>query len=112
MNDIKVKICGLTRPGDVAAAVDAGAEILGFVFTKSPRQIDTKTARQLLGHVPPGILRVGLFLDQGQAEVKAVIDSVTLDLLQFHGRESEAECARYGLPWIKAVAMEIGRAHV
>lgn len=106
MNAIKVKICGLTRSKDVIAATEAGADILGFVFTKSPRQIDIETARQLLDHVPAGIMRVGLFLDQDVSEVSKIINSVTLDLLQFHGRETEEQCGCFGLPWIKAVAME------
>jgi phosphoribosylanthranilate isomerase len=103
---VKVKICGLTRQQDIRAAVAAGADILGFVFTESPRRIGVELARQLLDDVPPGTLRVGLFLDQAYDEVAGIVDSLSLDLLQFHGRESEAECSRYGLPWLKAVAME------
>ena len=106
MNTVKIKICGLTREEDVNAAIDAGADVLGFVFTSSPRRITSETAIRLLGGVPGGVLRVGLFLNQDRAEIEQVISSVPLDVLQFHGSESAAECEVYGLPWLKAVAME------
>lgn len=106
MSEVKIKICGLTRSEDIKSAIEAGANILGFVFTESPRRISIETATQLLEHVPSGILRVGLFLDQDRSEVRRVISSVKLDVLQFHGRETEQECNSHGLPWIKAVAME------
>jgi phosphoribosylanthranilate isomerase len=101
-----IKICGLTREQDVNSAVAAGADAVGFVFTDSPRQISIETARQLISHVPVGVLRVGLFLDQDRSEIRKVLDAVPLDVLQFHGRETEAECSGSGLPWLKAVAME------
>ena len=108
MSHVRIKICGLTREEDVTAAVAAGADVLGFVFTQSPRQISGDTAKDLLACVPDGILRVGLFLNQDRSEIDRVIDSVPLDALQFHGSECEADCKVYGLPWLKAVAMESG----
>ena len=105
MNTVKVKICGLTRDEDVKAAVTAGADVLGFVFTKSPRRISINTAIRLSGYVPPGVLRVGLFLDQDRSEIDRVLDSVPLDILQFHGRETQQQCSVFNLPWLKAVAM-------
>jgi phosphoribosylanthranilate isomerase len=65
-------------------------------------------AEELAGLVPVSVLRVGLFLDQDAASIEAVLEAVALDVLQFHGRESEAQCARYGRPWLKAVAMQDG----
>ena len=106
MSSIKVKICGLTRDEDVKAAVAAGADAIGFVFTASPRRISIDTAIRLSSYVPKGILRVGLFLDQDRSEIDRVINSVSLDVLQFHGSETEQECCVFGLPWLKAVAME------
>jgi phosphoribosylanthranilate isomerase len=105
MRGVRVKICGLTRPQDVDAAIAAGADILGFVFTESPRRIGIELARRLIADVPAGILRVGLFLDQDHDEVTGVVNAVSLDLLQFHGKETEEQCNAYGLPWLKAVAM-------
>lgn len=106
MSTTLVKICGLTRVEDVEAAGRAGAGALGFVFAASPRQVSAETASRLVAHVPPGILRVGLFLDQERPEIERVIGTVPLDILQFHGSETEAQCRFYGLPWLKAVAVE------
>ena len=106
MTEVKVKICGLTRDEDVKAAIAAGANAIGFVFTASPRRISIDTAIRLSSYVPKGILRVGLFLDQDRSEIDRVINSVSLDVLQFHGSETEQECSVFGLPWLKAVAME------
>jgi phosphoribosylanthranilate isomerase len=106
LNTVKVKICGLTRDEDVKAAVTAGADVLGFVFTESPRRVSINTAIRLSGYVPKGVLRVGLFLDQDRSEIEQVLDSVPLDILQFHGRETEQQCSVFNLPWLKAVAMD------
>jgi len=103
---VNIKICGLTRVEDVVAAVEAGADAVGFVFTRSPRQISLETAKLLSAYVPKGVLGVGLFLDQDRLEIERVVSSVTLDVLQFHGSETEQQCCGFGLPWLKAVAME------
>lgn len=106
MNRVKIKICGLTRVEDVQAAVEAGADAIGFVFTASPRRISIDKAIELSAYVPGGVLRVGLFLDQDRSEIERVTGSVPLDILQFHGNETEQECDRFKLPWLKAVVME------
>ena len=106
MNRVKIKICGLTRAEDVQAAVKAGADAIGFVFTASPRRISIDKAQKLSAYVPGGVLRVGLFLNQDRSEIERVTASVPLDILQFHGSETEQECNRFKLPWLKAVAME------
>ena len=106
MTKTNIKICGLTREQDVRAVVEAGVEAVGFVFTDSPRRISISTAIRLIDCVPAHVLRVGLFLDQGKDEITRVIEAVPLDVLQFHGRETEQECGVFGLPWLKAVAME------
>lgn len=106
MNRVRIKICGLTRSEDVQAAVSAGADAIGFVFTASPRQISIERAIELSAYVPGGVLRVGLFLNQDRSEIERVTGSVPLDILQFHGSETEQQCSRFQLPWLKAVAME------
>lgn len=105
MNKVLVKICGLTREKDVVSAVEHGADAIGFVFTKSPRRITIETAVRLAALVPSGVLRIGLFLDQRRSEIEQVVNSVRLDILQFHGSETEAFCRGFDLPWLKAVAM-------
>ena len=106
MSRVRIKICGLTRVEDVSSAVEAGADAVGFVFTESPRRISAECARELVNYVPSGVLRVGLFLNQDRSEITRVVNSVSLDVLQFHGSETERECNAYDLPWLKAVAME------
>jgi len=106
MNRVKVKICGLTRPEDVQAAVRAGADAIGFVFTASPRRITIERALELSAYATRRVLRVGLFLDQDRSDIERVTAALPLDILQFHGSETEQECSVFRLPWLKAVAME------
>ena len=105
MSSVRVKICGITRVQDVRNAAAAGADMLGFVFAPSPRQLTPQAAAKLAAHVPPGIVRVGLFMNPEEAQVKAVLKEVPLDLLQFHGSEDNRFCHRFGQPFIKAIAM-------
>lgn len=106
---VRVKICGLTRREDVAAAVDAGADALGFVFTpRSRRFLELPEAHELVSAVPAFIARVGLFMDQDEDEVRRVLDAVPLSLLQFHGNETGQFCRQFGLPYMKALAMGSG----
>jgi phosphoribosylanthranilate isomerase len=106
MSRTRIKICGLTRSEDVQFAVSCGVDAIGFVFAPSSRRISAKVAARLAGEVPTGVLRVGLFLDQDPAEIERVLAEVPLDLLQFHGRETERQCNSFSMPWLKAVAME------
>jgi len=107
MTGVRVKICGMTRSVDVQAAVQAGADALGFVFAKrSKRALDTALAAELVAQVPAFVCRVGLFMDQDQAGVAHVLDQVPLSLLQFHGSEDAEFCRQFGLPYIKAVSMD------
>lgn len=108
---VKIKICGLTRSVDVAAAVQAGADALGFVFAPgSKRTLETRRAAELVAKVPAFVTRTGLFMDQEAESVERVIARVPLNLLQFHGNESADFCRRFGLPYIKAVSMPADRA--
>lgn len=103
----RVKICGLTRPEDVDAAVAAGADALGFVlWPGSKRAIDEARLAELAARVPAFVTRVGLFVDQDPALIERAC--AHLDLLQFHGEESPAFCAAIGRPWIKALRMREG----
>ncbi len=110
MNRTRIKICGLTRSEDVQFAVSCGVDAIGFVFAPSPRRISAEVAARLAVEVPPGVLRVGLFLDQGRSEIEQVLAKVPLDILQFHGLETDRQCGVFALPWLKAVAMENGNS--
>ena len=106
MSGVRVKICGLTRAEDVALALDAGADALGFIFARSPRRLARQDAPRVVPESTGGALRVGVFLDPAVDEVREALASVPLDLLQFHGSEPESFCASFGLPWLKAVRVE------
>jgi phosphoribosylanthranilate isomerase len=107
----RVKICGITRPEDGAAAVRLGADAIGLVFyPPSPRHVDIATARAIIAALPPFVSVVGLFVNAEPAAVRAVLDQVPLALLQFHGDEDAAECAAFGWPYVKAVPMGAGAA--
>ena len=100
----RVKICGLTRPQDVVAAANAGADAVGFVFYEpSPRSVSIETAAELLRSVPPFVVATGLFVNPSRAYVEEVLSKVPLDLLQFHGDETPEFCESFSARWIKAI---------
>ena len=106
---VEAKICGLSTPETVDAAVAAGAQYLGFVtFPASPRHVASATALQALGsRVPAGVVRVGLFVDPDDALLDERLASGVIDLLQLHGRETPQRLAeiraRTGKPVMKAI---------
>lgn len=110
MADIRVKICGLRSPADVAAAAAAGAAYAGFVFfPKSPRHVSLAEARAAALAAPPGLAKVALTVDAGDDALDAILAEVPIDVLQLHGREDAARIAalraRTGLPVMKAVGV-------
>jgi len=107
---IKAKICGLSSEATVAAAVEGGAAYIGFVFyPPSPRAVSPERAAALCAAVPPGVQRVGMFVDADDAAIAAVLDLVPLDILQFHGQEGPDRVAevkaRFARPVMKAIAI-------
>jgi len=105
----RVKFCGLTRLADVDVAVALGVDAIGLVFhTKSPRAVDAEQAARLVEALPAFVTAVGLFVDANADDVRAVLERVPLDALQFHGAEPPAYCRSFGRPWIKAIAVRAG----
>jgi phosphoribosylanthranilate isomerase len=105
-----VKICGLKSPDMLEAALEAGADMVGFVFfPPSPRHIDTAAARALGTQVRGRALKVALSVDAGDADLAAAVEALRPDLLQLHGKETPARVAevrsRFGLPVMKALAI-------
>ena len=105
-----VKICGVNDAAGFDAAVAGGADMLGFVFyPPSPRALAPAAAAALSARSPGGPIRVGLFVDPGDAEIAVVLAALPLGLLQLHGAESPARCAairaRFGLPVMKALGI-------
>ncbi len=109
MHRTRIKICGLTREEDVRAAVSAGADAIGFVFyPPSPRFVSFESAAELARLIPPFVTTVGLFVNAGRDYVENALEAVPLQVLQFHGDETEADCVGFGLPYIKAGRMRPG----
>ncbi|MFN6953058.1 MAG: phosphoribosylanthranilate isomerase [Albidovulum sp.] len=107
---VRVKICGLKEPAHVAAAVEAGAGYLGFVFfPRSPRHLTIPAAASLAADVPPGVAKVALTVNATDAELDSITGAVAVDMLQLHGAETPERVAeiraRYGLPVMKAVGI-------
>ena len=105
----RIKICGMTRPGDVATAVAAGADAVGFVFyPPSPRAVDIDAAAALARALPPFVTPVGLFVDAEPARIEGALRAIPQLLLQFHGDEPPAACRSWGRPYLKAARMAPG----
>ena len=105
----RVKICGITRVEDAIAAAQAGADAIGLVFwSGTPRCVSFDQARAIVRVVPAFVTIAGLFVDPTPAAVRAALDAVPLDLLQFHGNETAELCASFARPYIKAVPVKPG----
>lgn len=105
----RIKICGLTREADVDAAVEAGADALGFVFyPPSPRYVTPQRAAELARRVPPFVDVVGLFVNEAPAVVQAVCEAAPINLLQFHGDEPAEYCRQFSRPWLRAARVRQG----
>ena len=105
----RIKFCGMTRAEDVALASELGVDAVGLIFAeRSKRRIDVSRARELRGAAGPFVTTVALFMDNGITPVQGIISIVKPMLLQFHGEETAEECERFGLPYLKVVAMGSG----
>lgn len=99
-----IKICGITNAQDARAAVDAGAQALGFNFYEpSPRYIAPHLAREIIDLLPPFVTTVAVLVNHTVEATKRLLESVPLNLLQLHGDESPELCDSYGFPYIKAI---------
>lgn len=103
---IRVKICGIQEEAAALAAADAGADAIGLVFAPSRRQVSLDQARRITASLPPFVTRVGVFVDEPMASLRAAMDRARLDAVQLHGDEPPEYCAALrdqGVTVIKAV---------
>ncbi len=103
---IKVKICGITNSKDARAAVEAGADALGFVLhRKSPRCVPMDVVKAIVAALPPFVLPVGVFVNEEAATVREVMDQCGLALAQLHGEETASYCETLGRPILRAIRL-------
>jgi phosphoribosylanthranilate isomerase len=106
-----VKICGLSTRETLDVALDAGADMVGFVFfPPSPRHLGLATARDLGGQVKGRAKKVALTVDADDATLADIVEALTPDILQLHGKETVARLRdikqKFGLPVMKVIAVE------
>lgn len=105
----RIKVCGLTREADVDAAVEAGADAIGFVlYDKSPRHVSAERAGVLACRLPPFVTPVVLLVNADADLRQRALEAVPNALLQFHGDETAAECAAASRPFLRAARMAPG----
>lgn len=85
---VRVKICGITNLPDALFAVRFGADAVGFVFAKSPRQVDLSKAERICKRLPPFVSKAGIFVNEAPERVMEIAFGLHLDILQFHGDET------------------------
>ena len=99
----RIKLCGITRPEDAMAAVEAGVDGLGFIFVeKSPRNIDPEQAREIIRLLPPFVDAIGVFVDAEATVVEEIAHYCRLTLVQLHGNEAPGYCRNLPLSVVKA----------
>ncbi|MDC3418126.1 phosphoribosylanthranilate isomerase [Aquibacillus salsiterrae] len=99
---MKVKICGILTEEAARHAANEGADFIGFVFAESKRKISVEKAKALAGVIPDSVKKVGVFVNEDLATIKAIAREVGLDYIQLHGDETPDFCTEVGLPIIKA----------
>lgn len=108
---VRVKICGITTLDDALAAVDAGADALGFVFVPdSPRAVTPQRVAGIVSRTPPFVQTVGLFVDEDPERVNWIADFCGLDLVQLHGSEDPDYCHEIRRRIVKAIRVRDRRS--
>ena len=98
MTSVKVKICGITNADDAQVAIEAGADLLGFIFyPPSPRYIEPETARAIVEHVPPDVTTVGVFVNESANRIAHIMQTSGVQMVQLHGDEPPELCQ--AVPW-------------
>jgi len=105
--EIKVKVCGITNAEDALAAIEAGADALGFIFyEKSPRYVVPAVAANIIAGLPPLVTPVGVFVNEGLATVRSIMETCRLAMVQLHGDENVSYCRELARPAMKALRLK------
>jgi phosphoribosylanthranilate isomerase len=116
MNPLRIKFCGITRPEDVRAAVELGADAIGFNLARGPRKLPLERAVELARELPPFVVSVAVFVDADEAAILAAMAAGRFQAAQLHGAEPPelSERLRRRFPVLKAfsVADAAGLARV
>lgn len=103
MHRTRIKICGITRAEDAAAAVAAGADAIGVIFAPSPRQVSIAQAAAALADVPPPVARIGVFVDAPDEQIIEAVEACGLTAVQLSGSESPEACDAVPCPVVKVL---------
>ena len=106
---VKVKICGITDVDIALAAVEAGADALGFVFAPSRRRVEPERAREIIAHLPPFIARVGVFVNSPPAEIEHIARYCGLTAVQLSGDEPPDYALDLFIPVIRSLRVGNGK---
>lgn len=102
----RVKVCGITHLEDALAALNAGANALGFIFSQSPRQVSPDEARSIIERLPPFTQVVGVFVNEPREWVQNIICYCGLAAIQLQGDETNEYCQAFDVPVIKSFHLE------
>lgn len=102
---MKVKICGITDLTTALASIDYGADALGFVFADSKRKIIVTKAKEIIGHLPEEVLKVGVFVNESKEKIEEIASTAGLTHVQLHGDETSAFSESLTFPVIKAISI-------
>ncbi|WP_312472660.1 phosphoribosylanthranilate isomerase [Neobacillus sp.] len=107
---MKVKICGITDVDTGVAAVEYGADALGFVFAESKRKVSPEKAKEVVSHIPVEVIKVGVFVNETRDEIERIAAIVGLTHIQLHGDETAFFSETISLPIIKAISFNSNEA--
>ena len=103
MSRLRIKFCGMTHPDDAVFAARLGVDAIGMVFyPPAKNHVEINAAADIVGALPPFVDAVALFVNPSTDEVRAVLDAVRPQILQFHGDEDAGFCESFAMPYIKA----------
>jgi len=97
----KIKICGITNREDALLAANLGVDALGFVFAESPRQVSPEEAREIISHLPPLLVKAGVFVNESLSRILEIVDFCQLNLVQLSGDEDDQFCLKLNRPYVK-----------